>query len=167
MDGTFKTAPPGWYQLYTIHFDLDRVSYPAVYALLKSKTRQTYTKLFRFLQKHAAASQRSFRATQITMDFEQAAISAARTIFPTSRIVGCLFHYSKAIRERVADCGLRAAYRTKGDLWFFIRSLVCLCYLPPGYVRSTFNSLVALAQSGTFSFNFSQVMQLVDYYEKN
>lgn len=50
-DGTFKSSPKPFYQLYTIHFDLGSNEestnvVPVIYALLPNKNEQTYVRLF-------------------------------------------------------------------------------------------------------------------------
>ena len=46
IDGTFKTAPLGFYQILTIHGYFLCRSYPLIYIFLKNKTEMTYTKAF-------------------------------------------------------------------------------------------------------------------------
>jgi hypothetical protein len=50
-DGTFKTAPELFYQIYTIHALVDNNILPCVYALLPNKTEQTYYEMFQQLFK--------------------------------------------------------------------------------------------------------------------
>ena len=46
MDGTFKTAPGLFYQLYTVHCMTNDRVIPCVYALLPNKRQNTYDRLF-------------------------------------------------------------------------------------------------------------------------
>jgi len=46
MDGTFSSCPRIFYQLFTINIIVDGKQVPALYALLPSKSRETYNKMF-------------------------------------------------------------------------------------------------------------------------
>ena len=46
-DGTFKVCPQIFFQIYTIHAQINWRILPCIYALLPNKTEGTYTKLFR------------------------------------------------------------------------------------------------------------------------
>ena len=52
MDGTFKTAPELFFQLYTIHSCTAKKVLPCVYALLPNKQQATYNRLFEILKEH-------------------------------------------------------------------------------------------------------------------
>ena len=45
-DGTFKVRPALWAQLYTVHAVVDGYCLPCVYALLPSKSEETYNKMW-------------------------------------------------------------------------------------------------------------------------
>ncbi|KAF0985453.1 hypothetical protein HZS_6942 [Henneguya salminicola] len=51
-DGTFKSTPNLFYQLYTIHVLYKTTSIPVVYCLLLSKTTMIYTELFSVIRNH-------------------------------------------------------------------------------------------------------------------
>lgn len=43
-DGTFKVTPDQFYQLYTVHADINSIVVPMAYGLLPSKSEATYTR---------------------------------------------------------------------------------------------------------------------------
>jgi hypothetical protein len=45
-DGTFKSSPTIFYQLYIIHVQHNEISVPRLFCLLPDKTEETYTRLF-------------------------------------------------------------------------------------------------------------------------
>ena len=51
MDGTFKSSPSIWYQLFTIHAFINGRSYPRAFILLPDKTEATYDRTFLELNK--------------------------------------------------------------------------------------------------------------------
>lgn len=71
-DGTFKTVPKLFYQLYTVHGCRKDKTYPLIYALLPNKQRKTYLKLLRELKRLRP----DLNPCSISSDFETAAIKA-------------------------------------------------------------------------------------------
>ncbi|XP_068228079.1 uncharacterized protein [Palaemon carinicauda] len=55
LDGTFKTCPKQFYQIYTIHYIFQGQILPAVYALLPGKTTQIYSSMLEHLLSVAGA----------------------------------------------------------------------------------------------------------------
>ena len=51
-DGTFKYAPKGYFQMYTLHILNNNIYTPVVYFLLKNKKQGTYRTMFRLLKSH-------------------------------------------------------------------------------------------------------------------
>lgn len=96
-DGTFKSAPKPFYQLYVLHLDIgsDENStnvVPVIYALLPNKTEQTYTRLFTLLKQHLNIQIQTFKC-----DYEVAQINAVSTVFRHADISGCYHHFNEAV----------------------------------------------------------------------
>lgn len=70
MDGTFRTAPHLFVQLFTLHGFVGEKQVPLVYALLTSKTANLYRCLFQQLKAHAANANLNLRPQKIMSDFE-------------------------------------------------------------------------------------------------
>ena len=51
-DGTFKFAPRGYFQLYSIHVLIETVYTPVVYFLLQNKNYGSYVTMFKMLKRH-------------------------------------------------------------------------------------------------------------------
>ncbi|RGB38671.1 hypothetical protein C1646_755477 [Rhizophagus diaphanus] len=89
MDGTFKTVPVIFMQLYTIHApvggDNSRVL-PLVYSLVTSKSVEIYRCLFEELLDFAIENSIDLQPSVILTDFEQASIIASRLVFLTFAI---------------------------------------------------------------------------------
>lgn len=69
VDGTFKTVPSLFYQLFTIHVLIqqdDQTVSPTIYALLTDKSQLTYTRFFKYLLEIKP----SLNPTSVIMDFE-------------------------------------------------------------------------------------------------
>ena len=78
MDGTFKTAPELFFQLYTIYSCTANRLLPCVYALLPNKQQATYTIFFEILKQ----LQHTLAPTNLMVDFEIAILNAIDTSFP-------------------------------------------------------------------------------------
>ena len=77
-DGTFKSTPHLFKQLYTIHGIMNGDVLPLVYVLMAKQTQESYEKLLLELQ----ILEPTLSPSQIMTDFECAAINAFRSVFP-------------------------------------------------------------------------------------
>lgn len=111
MDGTFKSAPEMFRQLYSIHVEIMDSMVPVVYALLPKKDKVSYTRMFHLIGQAARRFGHQFQPSTVCIDFEMAVIETIQHIFPNSRIRGCLFHYSQAIWRKVQELGLSVRYK--------------------------------------------------------
>lgn len=96
-DGTFKSAPPPFAQLYTINMDLnstDTVTHviPVIFALLPNKKYETYMRMFDLLKNKLSLTMNVFKT-----DYEAAVIKAIKTVYPQITVSGCYYHMSKAV----------------------------------------------------------------------
>ena len=69
VDGTFKLSPELFYQVYTIHVELNQP--PCVYVLLPNKTEKTYYRMIELLKEETNPN-----PGKILADFEKAALNA-------------------------------------------------------------------------------------------
>ena len=81
-DGTFKSAPRPFTQVYVLHGTGDTFVIPVVWAFLGSKTEKNYTKFFQILKEKIAEKFGFFVPEFILTDFETAIIPTIKTIFP-------------------------------------------------------------------------------------
>lgn len=105
-DGTFRCAPPPFYQMYVLHLDIGsspkyRNVIPVIYTLLPNKTEETYTRLFRILKQELGIQITTFKC-----DYELAQINAVQAVFPESQVSGCYHHYNDAIWKNTDKVGL-------------------------------------------------------------
>ena len=154
-DGTFKTVPEIFYQLYTIHaFSNGRV-FPCVYALLSDKKEETYNSFF--LQLNSLKT--GLNPVHFSVDFEQAAINAIRVSFPLTKINGCFFHFSQNVYRKIQSQGLQHQYMADYTFSQNVKMLVALAFMPLGDVINAFETLVAEMPE--------QLDPIIDYFENN
>ncbi|CAG7819731.1 unnamed protein product [Allacma fusca] len=91
VDGTFKSCPPQFSQIYSIQ-GIYRNSYsvPLVYAYLPGKDYECYLEFFGVVRRNVPGEPAS-----IISDFELAAINACKETFIATELNGCLFHMTQ------------------------------------------------------------------------
>lgn len=137
-DGTFKTVPHLFTQLYSIHGHVDGKSVPLVFALLPGKTKKLYKKLMSVIKQG-----REMDPEIIISDFEQAFIGAAAEVFPNSEFHGCYFHYKQSIYRCVQHHGLQTRYGQDVNFANSIKSLTALAFVPEEGVATAYEKLKA------------------------
>lgn len=167
VDGTFKTAPAIFYQLFTI---LGCCSYllggkpasiilPLIYALLESQEEAAYRKVFEVTLSAAQSFEIPYEIPFYVMcDFEIAIINAIlSTIGDVIR--ACFFHLCQSIWRRIQADGLAAAYNDPQDrsIRDAARKLCALAFVPLHDVESVFLEFKASAPQ-----NFGPV---TDYFQ--
>jgi len=76
-DGTFKTAPPLFQQVYTIHVRQHGTIIPAVFVLMNERSTNAYVRILTELKNIRP----DLNPLTVMTDFEQASLLAFRTIF--------------------------------------------------------------------------------------
>ncbi|CAF4573943.1 unnamed protein product, partial [Didymodactylos carnosus] len=110
MDGTFKSCPRPFYQLYTIHSINDDLSTPKLYTLLPDKKGSTYISLLNGIQNLFHMNNICINSKYITIDFEQAAINAITLVFPNATVKGCNFHFNKCMYTKLQELGFQSSF---------------------------------------------------------
>jgi hypothetical protein len=145
MNGTFKTVPRIFYQLYTIHAPVGAEEnsriLPLVYALMSGKSKELYQALFQNLIEFAEESNISLRPSTILTDFEKAAIDASHEEFSGVTNKGCLFHLGQSGWRKIQDCGLAVQYGSDEHLSLMLRHLFALAFVPSSEIPATFDTL--------------------------
>jgi len=127
-DGTFKTSPILFEQLYIICGlrinGTDVGCFPAVYCLTPNRTSETYRRIFKKLLElnpHLAPA-------CIMTDFERAAMVAYNDVFPNAERKGCFFHFRQANKRKIQ--GMLIMEFVISFSLFRFALLVRFCYLP-------------------------------------
>lgn len=107
-DGTFKTAPNLFMQLFTIHGCVRGINgtvVSLVYALMTSKSRECYDEVVRCLTSIAAEHNIVLNPRYVLTDFELASMKAFAGEFSNSKPKACLFHLGQSIYRRIQRSG--------------------------------------------------------------
>ena len=106
-DGTFKSSPSPFTQLYSIHTGSSVLNntLPVLYALLPNKSKATYIAFFNDLRNICSQYDLILNPRLITVDFEQSCLKSLQNVFPNSEVKGCNFHFNKCIFRKIIDLG--------------------------------------------------------------
>lgn len=149
-DGTFKTVPKLFQQLYTIHGCVGGVNgrvVPLIYALMTRKNTESYDTLFRQLNDLAVSINVNLCPKYIMTDFEIAPMKAFVREFPTAVSKGCLFHLGQSVYRRVQEYGLAAQYGSDVEFSLKIRQLLALAFLSSDEIEDAFFQIKRLPQN--------------------
>ncbi|KAK3932001.1 DNA polymerase subunit gamma-1 [Frankliniella fusca] len=150
-DGTFKTVPNQFGQLYTIHGVVKDVAgrsyvFPLVFALCVRKDMQTYRKIWDAIKQEAERLNLRFKVRMFMTDFEIAAMNVQQAIFPGVEHKGCLFHFNQALWRQTVDSGLKVLYHNAENEDHTVRRdvqrLMALPFVPIPDLEETFDAVV-------------------------
>lgn len=111
---------------------------PLIFVLTTNKTYTTYKKIFETIKKAVP----NLNPKQITVDFELAAVKAAKEVFPQSRVQGCHFHLVKNIVKNLGQHGLKVRYETDSRFSAEMRQLSAMAFVPVELVISTWDLFI-------------------------
>ncbi|XP_065321616.1 uncharacterized protein LOC135929050 [Gordionus sp. m RMFG-2023] len=159
-DGTFKTCPPLFQQIYTIHGMKHKTIIPAIYVLMASRRQQDYLNIFNQIKNF----QIFLNPKVIIIDFELAALSAFKQSFPMTAMRGCLFHMSQCIWRTVQkNPRICNAYKSETNFAMYIKMLMSLAYVP---VEDVIHGFEELCASIFYQENRAILAPLIEYFEE-
>ena len=141
IDGTFKSSPQLFYQLFTVHAVFNDQHFPLVYAFLPNKTTSIYNRFFQKLKESCQDNGLHLNPSVILSDFEGGIIRSVALQFPGVHHQGCFYHFSQAIWRAVQNHGLQVQYSSNDALRLFIRQLMALAFLPEWEISIYYSEL--------------------------
>ena len=129
MDGNFSMASNIFVQLYVIRAPLDSSAISCAYILLPGKTECMYTEILREVVNACRGLGLNPTPQTIVMDFEKAAINAARNVLGVNDITGCYFHFCGNVWKRIQKLGLTNLYNN-AQAKLFVGKCIALAFLP-------------------------------------
>ena len=156
-DGTVKTAPSLFLQIFTIHALIRESIVPCIYVLLTNKYEASYKVVFDKLK----SIEPSLDPISVMIDFEIATKNAITPVFPSSSIAGCFFHLGQSVWKKVNNVGLREKYVSEENVRKLIKMMTCTAFLPTNDVIRGFEAIRNLE-------NYDECLDVVfDYFEAN
>lgn len=146
-DGTFKTAPSIFFQLFSILGAVSQVGInhkpqtigmPLVHALLQNKQQSSYDTVFRVIFEEGNRLGLTNLPRTLMSDFELAIINAAQDYFGKENVRCCFFHLCQSVYRRVTSEGLQTAYTINLEIKTAVHSLCALAFVPAESVEEHF-----------------------------
>ena len=132
-DGTFRSSPVLFQQVYTIHVYYQGHSFPFAYVLMTHRNMVLYNEVLRHIKDTIVMEYPAFDLANIKFcmsDFEPAILGAMTMAFPAATAKGCWFHYGQAIYRKASELGLSPSYKKKGVVYKIVKELIALALLP-------------------------------------
>ena len=101
---------------------------------MTSKSEHLYTAVVLAIHELVA----EFNPSIAMCDFEKASRNAFKTVFTKITIVGCWFHYTNAIHDKVQKIVLAKLYKTNKSFKKWVHELMALPFLPEEDITSTY-----------------------------
>lgn len=156
-DGTFKSVPNMFCQLYTLRCPVGNKYATCAYFLLPNKSRRTYERMIDMLK----AKVPRLNVSEILVDFEQAAISAFADGLNVN-VSCCFFHLRQSVRRKLGELGLIVRYNAETIFQEKVAQLIALTLVPVDDVPEVFDNIV----EDTFADEDSEeVTQFLEYFE--
>ncbi|KAG8239781.1 hypothetical protein J437_LFUL019324 [Ladona fulva] len=111
-----------------------------VYALLPSKSRATYDKLFGIIK----GLQKELQPATISCDFEIAAFKSMREHFFHARIQGCFSHLTHNTKKHICSMGLIHWYNNDAQFSLQARMVSALPFIPIQDMEEAVDSLTEI-----------------------
>ncbi|KII62446.1 hypothetical protein RF11_13817 [Thelohanellus kitauei] len=156
-DGTFKTCPPLFHQLYSIHAKIHESIVPIVYALLPRKNEATYNELFQFIIRHTNS-----QPISISVNSEKS-INSLSNYFPASNIKACYFHLGQSFWSKIQEYAqFRSLYVTNPSFCHKIKMLLSLAFLP---ISDLIRGFEIMLEHEFFVSKENILQPLIEYFE--
>ncbi|KII67194.1 hypothetical protein RF11_11353 [Thelohanellus kitauei] len=158
-DGTFKTAPSLFSQLYTVHCKINNTVIPTVYGLLPTKSESIYTSFFTAISNLKPG----LSPATIMLDFEISSHNALRRVFPQTILKGCFYHLSQSFWRKIQmNAPTLSRYREDGDFVITAKMILAICFVPIPDICFAFEQLLF----SDFFVNDAEILNcLSDYFE--
>lgn len=125
-DGTFRTCPSQYRQIYTIMGDIKGYNFPLVYFIMKEKSKAVYLKVLQKLKDLT----NNYTPDNITIDFEMAAFLAIKEIYPQTQIMGCFFHFTQILYRKIQNNGQMNEYKRNPFFREAFKMVIALSTVP-------------------------------------
>jgi hypothetical protein len=132
IDGTFKTSPALFHQIFTVHTIINNIHVPLIYFLLSDKTASSYKNAF-------LHTQHLINPEIIFVDFETGIHIAVRDVWPNVNLKGCRFHLDQSWWQKIQAVGLTQDYKDReSEDGKLLKYIFGLSLLPPDEVEDAF-----------------------------
>lgn len=159
-DGTFDLCPDDMYQIYTLHGLYNGYCVPLVYALLPSKTKETYDRFFDALK----GLKRNLKPEIIILDFELAVVNSCTEHFENINIQYCYYHWKQCLYRKICNLGMKSLYDETYEFNLKMKMIFALAFVPSYDVVRVYEAII---EEEFFENMSSGLRKFFRYFEKN
>lgn len=159
-DGTFKSCPSNFEQLYTIQCKVRQYNLPLVYCFMKNRSEASYNLLFSWLM---GVCKDNCQPKDIILDFEVASWKSCKNFLPGSSIYGCVFHFGQIIWRRVQMLGFSKEFKENYEIRFQVKMILALSFVPPNEVTI----IAARLKAYLVTEKSVNVLRLFEWFQEN
>lgn len=162
-DGTFKSSPQHFEQMFSIHSIVNGNLLPLVYVISFKKSSNIYDRVLDIILEKEPL----FMPNTLMMDFDRAQLKSFLDRFPSIKLRGCYFHWKKCILKNMKDSKeLYSKFLINQDLFKSnLKKLFALCFLPEIDIIRGFELLMAISFFTSLD-NHLIINQFLMYFEK-
>lgn len=139
VDGTFRTAPKLFTQIFIVHGFKNSNYVPLLFCLLPDKAEKSYATAFHHILQESNKLSLFFAPAKVYADFEVSIHNAVSQKLVYSETRGCRFHLGQSWWRRIQKLGLAATYKeNESEDGKFLKLLFGLPFLDYREVASCF-----------------------------
>lgn len=134
IDGTFKSSPSNFEQLFTVQCVIRGKFLPLIYCFMTKKNEISYKKFFDWMSENYMVKNDKINDKSILLDFELASYNQAKLYFKDHQLYGCLFHFGQIIWRRVQLLKFSKDFIADYNIKFNVKMILALSFVPIGDV---------------------------------
>lgn len=160
IDGTFKVATMGFYQLLIIHIEVENDVIPIIYVLLSGKSCDLYLEVFKYIENNIF----KLKPTRFMADFESGLRKAINEYYPQAILNGCWYHFCACIRRYFLSHQLYELICDVPIANVIYRSMMNLPLLPPESILAGYNIVKRWAKDNKLMKEFKPIFAYFDSF---
>ncbi|CAF1334403.1 unnamed protein product [Rotaria magnacalcarata] len=160
-DGTFKTRPLLFQQVYVLMGKYHGETIPLFWCLTSCRTQSLYAVIWKKLKKIAKHMKLTWKMTQCMMDFERAVINSFHDAFPNVDLKCCWYHFVQALWRKIQTLGLTIPYETDPIVNTWLKQFMALPLISKELVNVSLQLL-----KDTIPSNDNKYHKFINYFER-
>ncbi len=164
VDGTFRSTPRPYKQIYTLHAEVRGHVVQVATCLMRNKDTGSYRQVIQALKTGVRiVTGHRLRPRTVIVDFELAAMNAFESEFPNISVKGCYFHFNQALWKHIQELGLVRAYKNDRRLKKLVKKIMALGFLPIPHVLRSFWNLRTSPQTRRLIARYANLGVFINY----
>uniref|UniRef100_A0A1B6DIZ5 FLYWCH-type domain-containing protein n=1 Tax=Clastoptera arizonana TaxID=38151 RepID=A0A1B6DIZ5_9HEMI len=163
IDISTRTVPifVGVTQLLTIHIVIKKYIFPAVYVLMKDKTKRNYQIIFEYLCNEICPE---FIPENVVTDLDKPLKEILLYMWPTTKLVGFFFYYAQAIFQECRNFRMQMLLKNSIAARKVTRMLMALNLIPKSLLENALHYIKSYLKCNELSKQFVSLMGYVQNY---